>query len=69
MDQRTPHINRLRVSDAIVESCRAYSRKDTDLAFRWAIEVLRRAHPDLYLNPDESSYIQTVIKKMDGFPN
>lgn len=69
MDQRTPSTNRLHVTNAIVESCRAYSRKDIDLAFRWAVEVVGRAQPDLYLNPNEEHYIQTVIKKMDNFRN
>jgi len=62
MDQRTPHINRLKVSNAIYNSCLAYSEKDIDLAFRWAIEVIRRSD-GLYLNPSEESYLSAVIKK------
>ena len=69
MDQRTPHINRLNVSNAIYNSCLAYSKKDIDLAFRWAVEVVRRSN-GLYLNPDEEMYLDTVIKKRgDQFRN
>jgi len=63
MDQRTPHINRLKVSDAIYNSCLAYTKKDIDLAFRWAVDVVRRSNAGLYLNPDEENYLNTVIKK------
>lgn len=62
MDKRPKHKNRLSVSDAIYYSCDHYSRKDVDTAFRWAVEALRRAWPDRYLNPHEEHYLDTVIR-------
>ena len=63
MDKRTPkQPNRLSVSDAIVQSCCHYAKKDTDTAFRWAIEALRRAGSERYLNADEEHYLDTVIR-------
>lgn len=66
MNERTPHINRLTVSDSIIQSCRAYTQKDQDAAFRWAIQALRKAWPDRYLNPDEEHYLDAIIRLQGG---
>lgn len=58
-----PHQPRFKISDAVVQSCRAYSTQDFDTAFLWAVEVLRRAGDTHYLNPSEASYIKVVLKK------
>jgi len=65
MAKRLKETQRFRVSDAIYQSCLAYSKKDLDLAFRWAVKVAERAK-GLYLNPHEHHYISTVLKRMDG---
>ena len=54
--------NRLSVSDAIIQSCQHYAKRDTDTAFRWAVEALRRAGSERYLNPNEEHYLNTVIR-------
>lgn len=54
--------NRLSVSAAIVQSCHHYANRDADTAFRWAIEALRRAGSERYLNPNEEHYLDTIIR-------
>lgn len=56
---------RFRISDAIFHSCKAYSKRDYDLAFRWAVQVVRRAAQDHYLNEHEQKYLQAVINRLD----
>ena len=55
--------NRLKIYDGVVESCKAYSSHDIDLAYRWAVKVLELASesPELILTPDELQYIEAVI--------
>ena len=63
MDQRTPHINRLEISDSFIRSCQAFADKDIDIAFLWAIRVLDRAGTTHDLNPDEANYITEVLRR------
>lgn len=61
MDQR-PHINRLKVSDSIVMSCRSFVQRDIDSAFLWALKVIEQAN-GLHLTDNEAEYLSEVFKK------
>lgn len=63
MAKRTPHINRLKISDGIVESCRCYTNRDYMTAFLWASRVVKIVGKSHVLSDDEANYLHEVLTK------
>lgn len=55
------HINRLKISDDIVQSCKSFTEHDYYNAFLWAARVAQRVGTNHVLTDDEVRYLQHVI--------
>lgn len=61
MAKRKTPINRLKISDGIVESCRALTENDHHNALLWAAKVVELVSTTHALTEDEARYIREVI--------
>ncbi len=64
MDKRSPKsVNRLKISDGIVESCRCYTNRDYMTAFLWASKVMKTVGKTHVLSDNEARYLHEVLTK------
>jgi hypothetical protein len=54
-------VNRLRISDGILESCRCFNRQDYMTALLWASKVMKIVGKTHVLSDDEARYLHEVF--------
>ena len=62
-------VNRLKISDGIVNSCQCFTNRDYMTAFLWASKVMKIVGKNHHLTNDEARYINEVITKYSNKNN